>query len=53
MGLFWGIELVANKATKAPFAEVGAAERVAGALLARGVAVYFGVGCVSMEDELG
>lgn len=45
MGLFWGVELVEDKASKKPFAQTGAADRLAAALLQRGVAVYHGSGC--------
>lgn len=52
-GLFWGIEFVADNQSKAPFAYAeGVAERVAGAVLARGAAVYPGTGCVSSAWEV-
>ncbi|GMK57187.1 hypothetical protein CspeluHIS016_0400210 [Cutaneotrichosporon spelunceum] len=46
MGLFWGVELVADKVTKAPFPyDHNVNGRLADAILARGVAVYHGAGC--------
>lgn len=48
MGLFWGIELVADKDAKTPFQyKDNVNGKLADAILARGVAVYHGAGCVS------
>ncbi len=48
MGLFWGIELVADKEAKTPFKyEENVNGKLADEILARGVAVYHGAGCVS------
>ncbi|BEI86287.1 hypothetical protein CcaverHIS002_0605740 [Cutaneotrichosporon cavernicola] len=51
MGLFWGIELVADKTTKTPFKyEDNVNGRLADAILARGVAVYHGAGSADGWD---
>jgi adenosylmethionine-8-amino-7-oxononanoate aminotransferase len=47
IGLLWGVEFVADKATKRPFAsEVNFASRVAQAAMKRGLLVYPMQGCV-------
>jgi adenosylmethionine-8-amino-7-oxononanoate aminotransferase len=46
LGLMWGVEFVADRATKAPFpAGLHFAQQVADAALARGLIVYPGSGC--------
>lgn len=53
MGLFWGVELVADKESKKPFKfEEGVNGKVADAVLERGTAVYHGAGCVSGPSSL-
>jgi hypothetical protein len=47
IGLMWGVEFVADRATKEPFpSQAHFAQQVADAALARGLVVYPGSGCV-------
>lgn len=53
LGLFQGIEFVADTATKQPFApRDGVADRVAAAILARGAAVYHGAATRITGDHI-
>jgi adenosylmethionine-8-amino-7-oxononanoate aminotransferase len=50
MGLMWGVEFVADRATKAPFSpQDHVAQRVADAAFQRGLIVYPGSGCADGE----
>lgn len=52
MGLFWGVEIVKDKATKQPYKWTeGINAKIGDAALARGVAVYYGSGCVSVCER--
>ena len=51
LGLLWGLELVADKATKAPFPRsLGVSERVAEAAFAEGLVVTAGSGGIDGES---
>lgn len=50
LGFLWGVEIVADRATGAPFArETRVAERIEAACRERGLLIYSGSGCVDGE----